>query len=110
MIYDPMEQALPRQGAVAFTDGTGREVLDTAVKEFRQEFSLLFKQRVTHVRRELLKLGVDLNLLATHDDALTALSRWFRSNARSVAPANRHLPDDAHSREASTTLDQETAR
>ena len=90
LIYDPMEQDLPAQGAMAFTDGIQRRVLNTAARGLRRDFSALFSQRVDDTRTALLRLGIELNTLSTDSDALSTLTSWYRSGRNQSTSASLH--------------------
>jgi uncharacterized protein (DUF58 family) len=95
LIYDPMEQDLPAQGAMAFTDGAQRRILNTSARGLRRDFSALFSQRIDHTRTALLRLGIELNTLSTDSDALNALTNWYRSGRNQSTPASPHQSTDS---------------
>ena len=95
LIYDPMEQNLPAQGAMAFTDGAQRRILNTSARGLRRDFSALFSQRIDNTRTALLRLGIELNILSTDSDALSALTSWYRSGRNQPTRAGLHQPTDS---------------
>ena len=96
LIYDQMEQNLPAQGTMAFTDGAQRRILNTSARGLRRDFSASFSKRIDDTRTALLRLGIELNTLSTHSDALSALASWYRSGRNQQTSSNFHRSTESH--------------
>jgi uncharacterized protein (DUF58 family) len=99
--YDPRESALPNVGLVTFEDPeTGEQLLvNTADKRLRERFQRAAQEQDERIRSDLLKSGVDLLLLGTHEELLPTFVRFLSTRrqkrgrrAKDYAAQMRHSP------------------
>jgi len=102
-LFDPAEMALPDVGLVTIEDAeTGEQLLiDAADPGFRERYAKIADEQEAALRDALARSGADTLELATDDDLLEALMRFFdlrRQRAR--LKASPRLPAHLRQREA----------
>jgi len=76
LIYDALEETLPRPGVYSITDGVSRTVIDTHARRMRDLYHAQFGRRVQTLRNELLKLQVPLISVRTDQIVMDQLETW----------------------------------
>ena len=94
-LLDPLEMALPDIGLLTVEDAeTGEQLLvDTQDPAFRQRFETMAVEHEQRLRDQLVRAGVDVLELATHDDLLAALLRYVAlRRQRARAHSGHRMP------------------
>jgi len=83
VIQDPLEQALPNVGTVAFSDRETHDVVyvNTASKEVRRAYKNMQYARCLEQERVFKQAGCRAIRLLTTQDPIVALSRFFKQRA-----------------------------
>jgi Uncharacterized conserved protein (some members contain a von Willebrand factor type A (vWA) domain) len=76
LIYDALEETLPRPGVYSITDGVSRTAIDTHSRRMRELYHAQFGRRVQSLRNELLKLQVPLLSVRTDQVVMDQLETW----------------------------------
>jgi uncharacterized protein (DUF58 family) len=76
MVYDALEENLPRPGVYSITDGQTRSAIDTHTRSIRDRYHELFDSRTVQLREALTKLGVPLITIRTDQLVLDQLETW----------------------------------
>jgi len=74
---DPLENALPRAGRYAVTDGQQRSVLHTADRRLRRNYQDRARIRHESLSKDLLRLGIPLLSASTDQAAFTLLQHYY---------------------------------
>jgi uncharacterized protein (DUF58 family) len=76
LIYDALEETLPRPGVYSITDGVSRTAIDTHARRLRELYHAQFGRRLQMLQTELLKLQVPLITIRTDQIVLEQLETW----------------------------------
>lgn len=79
---DPLEQALPRSGFYAVTNGEHRSELQTSNKALRKEYRTRFTQRREVLSHNLQRLGIPLLQASTNEAPFQILQQYYGSSQR----------------------------
>lgn len=74
---DPLEQALPRSGVYAVTDGSDRAQLNTADPALRRAFEHQAREHAESLAGDLQRLGIPLLRFTTDQAPLPILQRYY---------------------------------
>lgn len=76
LVYDPLEEELPRPGMYSITDGQNRTSIDTHAKSVRRHYHEDFSKRVATLRQQLSTMQVPLITIRTNDVVMDKLETW----------------------------------
>ena len=81
-LMDPGERELPQVGDARFVDPETEEELPIAVADMRREYREAVQQAVREWRATLTPLGIDYNLLETHQPMARPLRAYLRKREK----------------------------
>lgn len=76
LIYDALEENLPRPGVYSITDGESRSSIDTHLRSVREHYHQDFDQRVALLRDSLTMMKVPLVTVRTNQVVMDQLETW----------------------------------
>jgi uncharacterized protein (DUF58 family) len=76
LIYDALEENLPRPGVYSITDGQARSSLDTHLRSVREHYHKDFDRRIAHLRDSLTLMQVPLVTIRTDQVVMDQLETW----------------------------------
>jgi uncharacterized protein (DUF58 family) len=76
LIYDALEENLPRPGVYSITDGAVRSSIDTHTRAAREHYHQDFDQRIAGLRAELTLMQVPLITVRTNEVVMDQLETW----------------------------------
>jgi uncharacterized protein (DUF58 family) len=76
LIYDALEEQLPRPGLYSITDGAKRTVIDTQARSTRDHYQASFNQRVEHLQSTFTSMQVPLLTIRTNQLVMEQLETW----------------------------------
>lgn len=76
LIYDALEENLPRPGVYSITDGESRSSIDTHLRSVREHYHQDFDQRVSLLRDSLTLMKVPLVTVRTNQVVMDQLETW----------------------------------
>jgi uncharacterized protein (DUF58 family) len=79
---DPMESDLPRAGRYAVTNGSERSELHTGNRQLRSAYHQQFQQHREQLSQDLLRLGVPMLQVATHQAPFGLLQQFYGESRR----------------------------
>ncbi len=76
LVYDAMEQNLPRPGIYSITDGSARSSIDTHTRSARKSYHQDFDERISRLREQLTLMQVPLITVRTDQVVMAQLETW----------------------------------
>ena len=76
LVYDALEENLPRPGVYSITDGSARSSIDTHLRSARDSYHLDFDTRIARLREQLNLLQVPLITVRTDQVVMDQLETW----------------------------------
>jgi hypothetical protein len=76
LIYDGLEENLPRPGVYGITDGQARSTIDTFTRSVREHYHEDFDQRIKTLADTLSKIQVHLITVRTNEVVMDQLETW----------------------------------
>lgn len=76
LVYDALEEQLPRPGIYSITDGVSRSAIDTHTRASREQYQQGFSQRVQQLQDQLARLQVPLLTIRTNQIVMEQLETW----------------------------------
>jgi uncharacterized protein (DUF58 family) len=76
LIYDALEEQLPRPGIYSITDGVSRSAIDTHTRAARDQYQQSFSQRVQQLQEQFTRLQVPLLTIRTNQIVMEQLETW----------------------------------
>jgi len=76
LIYDALEENLPRPGVYSITDGVTRSVIDTHARRVRERYHAGFSERIRTLQTALARMQVPLITVRTDQSVMAQLQTW----------------------------------
>ncbi len=76
LIYDALEENLPRPGVYGITDGQARSTIDTFTRSVREHYHEDFDQRIKTLTDNLTRIQVHLIKVRTNEVVMDQLETW----------------------------------
>lgn len=76
MIYDALEENLPKPGVYSITDGQARSSIDTHTRSVREHYHRDFDRRIASLREQLTLMQVPLVTVRTNEIVMEQLETW----------------------------------
>lgn len=76
-VFDPLERELPPAGLYKVKSGSKHGMLNTRKRQTRDDYEAQYEQRQTALKERVARIGVPLVPIATSDDALNQLLKYY---------------------------------
>lgn len=76
LVYDALEENLPRPGVYSITDGSTRSSIDTHTRAVREHYHQDFDRRLATLRQQLTLMKVPLLTVRTNEVVMDQLETW----------------------------------